>query len=191
MAALLTEADHFYIDETSLDPVARVFRLRGVALRDPASVPDGRLAVFTGSYVQPSDGVAIKMQARETRCRNALGNTAVGPEEQQSCLQFLTWLEQVKTREAQQRQYDQTRNDQLAAQARAEEAMRRQRIAQALRAWSESQAEHQRRNDEERRHQELRQDIQRAQRPLYTRPRTTTTTRCKPDGLGGIRCTTD
>lgn len=196
-ATLLAESDYFYITRAELDPVAHVYQLRGVAMRPPAPAPEGALPIFTGQYVQPAEAQAIKLQARETRCQLALGNPAAPVEEQQSCGQFLAWREQARAGQLQQRAYDQMRNDQMAAQAYAEEERRRQRIGQALQGWSDAMAEQQRqretqqqRQDEERRHQELRRDLRRIQQPIYTPP-ATTTTHCRPDYAGGIRCTTD
>jgi hypothetical protein len=179
IATLLTDSDYFYIAETRLDAAAKLFQLRGMALHSPATAPEGKLAIFTGTYVQAAEAAAVRLQARETRCRVVFGNPTAPAEEQQVCGQFLAWREQVHAREAQTRMQEQIRNDQMAAQARMEEEARRQRVAQALRSWSAGQAEQQRRNDEERRHQEL---LQRMNRP--------TTTKCRSDGFGGVRCTT-
>jgi hypothetical protein len=184
-ATLLAESDYFYIQSAALDAAAYRYQLRAVVLRPPAPSPAGALPIFTGQYVQPAEAQAIKLQARETRCQMALGNPAVSADEQQSCGQFLAWREQARAGQLQQQAYDQWRNDQAAAQARQEEEQRRQRVSRALQGWSDAMAEQRRRQDDERRHRELRQDLQR----IYTPP-ATTTTHCRPDYAGGIRCTT-
>ena len=170
-ATLLCESDYFYIDDTRLDTAAHLFQLRGVAIHPSESAPEGKLAIFTGTYVQPAAAQAIKIQARETRCQNALGNPHVPLEEQQSCGQFLSWREQVRTREMQQHAYDQ----QMAAQIRMEAELRRERIFRAIDDYSNNRQRQQEAADQERRHQELRRDL-RDQRSRST------TTRCQAIG---------